>query len=287
MTGITRLLPTLRYTFCEGEVLEIDDRQFTASTSFVDTLSGPTPDCPQYQPYEIIAQSLLSISQEVTLCSGESLQVGSNWYTDAGTYVDSLSTPTGCDSVVITTISTGDIEVEITPSVVEVAFGESVPLMSLVSLSSEYTLSWQPPEAFSCTDCPAPLLQPVDSGVYQLVATDNLSGCADSASVQVTVQTCEKVYIPNAFSPNFDNVNDYFELFAEECFTRLISWRVFDRWGGLVYEVADQPLNKTFVGWDGQARGQAAEQGVYTYELLLERDNGTLKKTGGEVVVLR
>lgn len=287
LTGTTRLLPTLRYTFCEGETLLLDDRQFTASASFVDTLMGATADCPQYQTYEIIAQSLLSVNQDIRLCNGDSLRVGNNWYAVAGTYVDSLSTSTGCDSVVITTISTSSIDVEITPSVVEVAFGESVLLTSLVSLSSDYTLSWQPPEVFSCTDCPTPLLQPLDSGVYQLVATDILSGCADSATVQVTVQTCEKVYVPNAFSPNFDNVNDYFELFAEDCFTRLLSWRVFDRWGGLVYEVADQPLNNTFIGWDGQARGQAAEQGIYTYELLLERDNGTLKRIGGELVVLR
>ncbi|WP_367389450.1 gliding motility-associated C-terminal domain-containing protein [Lewinella sp. LCG006] len=286
LTGDTRLLPTISYTFCEGETLEIDGRQFTASTSFVDTLVGTTDNCPQYQPYVITAQPLQTINQEVALCSGESLQVGANWYTEAGIYMDALTTSAGCDSVVVTTISTSNIEVEVMPNVVDVPFGEWVQLMSIVSSSNDYNLSWQPAGAFSCTDCSSPLFQPVNSGVYQLIATDNLTGCTDSARIQVTVQTCEKVYVPNAFSPNFDNMNDSFELFAEECFTRLLSWRVFDRWGGLVYEAAEQDLNNRFIGWDGLIEGQPAAQGIYSYQLLLERNNGTRKKISGEVVLL-
>jgi gliding motility-associated-like protein len=287
LSGTTRLFPTLSYTFCQGDTLEVGNRLFTTSISFVDTLEGVIPNCPQFQPYEIIAQSELSFTQDVTLCFGDSLQVGNNWYTTAGTYVDSLSTPSGCDSVVITTINTGEIAVEITPASVEVEFGQSVQLMSTVSLSSSYNLSWFPQEAFSCVDCPTPLLQPQSSGVYQLFATDIPSGCIDSASVQVTVQTCEKVYVPNAFSPNFDEVNDYLQVFTENCFTQLISWRIFDRWGGLVFEAREQALDDNFIGWDGQVKGQPAAQGTYGYQLLLERANGTRKEILGDVLLLR
>lgn len=285
LTGDTRLFPTLRYTFCQGDTLEVDGRSFTMSTSFVDTLVGPDPDCPRFQPYEIVAQSLAPITQEVTLCRGERVQVGNNSYASAGAYVDSLSTATGCDSVVITTITTGEIEVEINPSIVEVELGGTVELVSSVSLSNTYTLSWQPPAAFSCTDCPAPLLQPEASGIYQVLATDTPSGCTDSASVQVTVLACENIFVPNVFSPNGDNVNDRLDVFAEGCFTRLLSWRIFDRWGGLVYEMTEQPLN-AFTGWDGMVNGQLAAQGVYGYHLVLERNNGTQKGIRGEVMVV-
>lgn len=287
LSGTTRFLPTLNFAFCQGDTLEVAGRQLTASTSFVDTLPGPTPDCPQYQPYEIIAQSLEAFTQEVTLCNGDSLPVGNNWYTNAGTYMDSLTTFAGCDSVVITIIKTGTIAVEVDPPVVDVEFGEEVQLMGVVSLSSDYSLSWQPPEAFSCADCPDPLLASSSSGTYQLIATDYPSGCTASATVEVSVATCEQVFVPNAFSPNGDQVNDRLEVFAEPCFTRLVSWRIFDRWGGQVYEAAEQPLLNSFTGWDGQARGQAATQGVYGYQLVLERADGSRKEIRGEVLILR
>jgi gliding motility-associated-like protein len=287
LSGTPRLFPTLSFTFCEGDTLQLGNRLFTSSISFIDTLEGPTPNCPQFQPYEIIAQSGLSFTQDITLCLGDSLQVGNNWYVTAGTYVDSLSTSSGCDSVMITTITTGAIEVEINPASVEVEFGQSVQLMSTVSLSSSYTLSWFPQEAFSCLDCPTPLLQPQASGFYQLFATDIPSGCVDSASVQVTVLTCENVYVPNAFSPNFDEVNDRLSVFAEDCFTQLISWRIFDRWGGLVFEATEQALNSNFLGWDGQVNGQPAGQGTYGYQLIVERANGTQKEMLGDVLLLR
>lgn len=287
LTGTTRLLPTLSYAFCQGDTLELAGRRFTTSTSFVDTLVGPMPDCPRFQPYEIVAQSLLSLTQDITLCQGDRLLVGNNSYDSAGTYVDTLSTAAGCDSVVTTNITTGAIDVGITPATIEVELGQTVQLMSTVTLSNDFNLSWQPTGAFSCTDCPAPLLQPTASGTYQLLATDILSGCTDSAAVEVRVLTCDKVFVPNAFSPNFDGVNDQLSVFAEGCFTRLISWRIFDRWGGQVYETADQPLSGGFIAWGGQTKGQPAAQGIYGYHLILERDNGTRMSIRGEVMLLR
>jgi gliding motility-associated-like protein len=287
LTGTTRLLPTLRYTFCEGDVLEVDGRRFTSSASFVDTLAGATPDCPRFQPYEIKAQPLLSFEQEVTLCHGDSLRVGNNWYTRAGTYIDSLSTPSGCDSIVITSINTGEIAVEISPPMAEVEQGQSLQLMSSVSFSSSYTLSWQPQEVFSCSDCPDPVLQASSSGVFQLTATDLPSGCADSAVIEVSVLACDQVFVPNAFSPNGDGVNDRLSVFTNSCFTRLLSWRIFDRWGALIYEVREQSLDNELLGWDGQVNGQPAEQGVYIYQLIMERSNGMQKAVRGDVMLVR
>lgn len=287
LTGARRVFPTLRYSFCQGDTLQAAGRLFTASASFVDTLAGPEPGCPLFQPYEVIAQPPRAVRQAVTLCHGDSLRVGNNWYARAGAYVDSLTTPAGCDSVVITTIATGGIDVELSPEAVEVEPGQSVQLMSSVSSSGTYTLSWQPREAFSCAACPSPVLQPLFSGAYRLIAIDIASGCADSAAVQARVLDCNQVFVPNAFSPNSDEVNDRLTVFAPNCFTRLLSWRIFDRWGSLVYEAAEQPLDDSFTGWDGQVNGQPAAPGVYAYQLILERTNGRQKLVRGEALLLR
>ena len=154
-------------------------------------------------------------------------------------------------------------------------------------MADSYTLSWQPAEAFSCTDCLDPILQPTASGEYTLTATDLISGCVTTTSIKVTIPSCEKVFVPTAFSPNRDGVNDRLTVFTDPCFARLISWRIFDRWGGLVYETDDQALLTSFEGWDGQHQGQPVAAGIYGYYLVLERDDGTQQVVRGDVMVLR
>lgn len=287
LMGETRVLSAQVYTFCQGDTLELDNQFYTSSTSIVDTLPSEFADCPRFQTYEIIAQPLQTFQQTIALCNGDSLQVGNSWYTSAGTYIDTLATPAGCDSVVFTTINTGGIRVSLEPENLEVELGQSVQLMTTVSLSDSYALSWQPSEAFSCDDCLDPLFQPSSSGVYQLIATDLTSGCTDSTRIEVKVQACDKVFVPTAFSPNGDGLNDRLGLFTQDCFTRLISWRIFDRWGAQVFELLDIPLNEDVIGWDGQVRGQLANRGVYIFQLILEQGDGTAIEIRGDVLLMR
>jgi gliding motility-associated-like protein len=170
---------------------------------------------------------------------------------------------------------------------VEVKLGQDLQLTSTVRLSGLYSLTWEPAVGLTCTDCPDPLLSTSVSGVYKVIATDIPSGCADSATVQVTILDCDQVFIPNAFSPNFDGVNDRLGLFTADCFTRLSSWRIFDRWGALVYEVNDQAMSSEYYGWDGQIKGQPASEGVYGYQIVLELENGVQKQFRGELLLMR
>lgn len=287
LMGETRVLSAEVFTFCQGDTLELDNQFYTSSTSIIDTLPGEFADCPRFQTYDIIAQPLQSVQQTVTLCNGDSLRVGDNWYTSAGTYIDTLATPAGCDSVVFTTINTGGIAVDLEPANLEVELGQSIQLMTTVSRSDSYSLSWQPPEAFSCNDCLNPLFQPSSSGVYQIIATDLPSGCIDSTRIEVKVQACDKVFVPTAFSPNGDGLNDRLGFFTQDCFTRLISWRIFDRWGAQVFELSDIPLAGDVVGWDGQVRGQLANRGVYIFQLILEQGDGTPIELRGDVLLMR
>jgi gliding motility-associated-like protein len=288
ISGERRVLPALQYTFCAGDTLEVAGRRFTTSQRFLDTLPGPDPNCPGFQPYELIAQPPQVLNQDITLCRGDSLRVGNNWYHNAGTYVDSLRTFSGCDSIVRTSIEIAEIGVELSPASSTLELGERIALQIDIISSTDYRLDWRPQQGLSCTDCLNPLLTPAASGTYQLITTDRPSGCQDSASIQVTVLSCEAVFVPNAFSPNFDRVNDQLELYTEDCFTRLVSWQIFNRWGGQVYELREQPLaGSALSGWDGFVDGQPAASGVYSYQLIVERNNGSLKRLSGEVILLR
>ncbi len=68
-------------------------------------------------------------------------------------------------------------------------------------------------------------------------------------------------YIPNAFSPNADDVNDKFEVYAT-CGFIDFDLKVFDRWGSLLFESSDPNQ-----AWDGTVRGKPLKTGVYIYAL--------------------
>ncbi len=78
-----------------------------------------------------------------------------------------------------------------------------------------------------------------------------------------------KVYLPTAFSPNGDDLNDKLELYSD-CFVRGFEVQVFDRWGNLVYSATN-----TDTVWEGQATS-AVSSGVYVIKVqyqLLDADN--------------
>lgn len=79
------------------------------------------------------------------------------------------------------------------------------------------------------------------------------------------------VYIPNAFTPNGDNINDQFTLrVSEDCEVLNFSMQIFDRWGRLVYE--SQSMDEE-LAWDGQFEGNRLNGGVYLYKVNIEMIN--------------
>jgi gliding motility-associated-like protein len=118
------------------------------------------------------------------------------------------------------------------------------------------------------------------SGEYTL--TGSLNGCSLSETVTVLFEDCEsKVYLPTAFSPNDDGINDTFQAYGLHF--QVESLKVFDRWGGLVYDGKGADAH-----WDGQGKGRPEQPGVFVY--ILEYTglvSGQLKRVSGEVTLVR
>ncbi len=105
-------------------------------------------------------------------------------------------------------------------------------------------------------------------------------GCLYDYFVEITTRDCAaRIYIPTAFSPNNDGINDLFTAYGENF--RLTSMRIFDRWGNLYF--SEEGAN---IAWDGSSRGRLAETGVYVY--VAEWVNELTGETGvlsGDVTV--
>ncbi|MBY0480083.1 MAG: gliding motility-associated C-terminal domain-containing protein [Chitinophagaceae bacterium] len=90
-----------------------------------------------------------------------------------------------------------------------------------------------------------------------------------SASINVSSICDAEIFIPTAFTPNGDGLNEKFKILTQPDY-QLNSFDIYNRWGEIVFRTTD--LNK---GWDGNFKGQLQPSGIYTYSISL-----TSLKTG-------
>ncbi len=100
---------------------------------------------------------------------------------------------------------------------------------------------------------------------------------------------CEAiVFVPNAFTPNFDGDNDeLFPFFGHDFPITNFQFRVFDRWGNLFYR---STINDGFTGWDGRVNGVAADIGIYVWSLefdLITPEGVKPYQVSGDVLLVR
>lgn len=100
-----------------------------------------------------------------------------------------------------------------------------------------------------------------DSGTYvvQLIVSNQV-GCVDTNSVEIRIKDVFYMYVPNAFSPNSDGVNEVFHLQYRGISDFNLS--IFNRWGEILWHT-DKPDES----WDGKYQGELVEQGVYFYSI--------------------
>ena len=124
-----------------------------------------------------------------------------------------------------------------------------------------------------------------ESGTYSVMVKHF---CGDKEfSKEVLFFNCTDLYIPNAFSPNFDGINDYFIILDGGDVINIKLLRILDRWGELVFEANDFMPNDRSYGWDGTFKGKPVSNGVYAYfSEILFRD-GSRKIISGDVSVIR
>lgn len=205
-----------------------------------------------------------------------------------GEYTATIRDTLGCEvTEQVTIVAPRDIVVEAGQDVL-IAFGDSIRLRGAVNLGDDLVYNWSPPLELSCTDCLTPYARPlINRNTYVLTALDTLNGCFYQDSVTVRVNQDRNVYIPNAFSPNGDGINDRFFVNADQSVSSINYLQVYGRWGGLLYEGLGITPNDPNTGWDGMVNGRAAAGQVVVYTMEVVFLDGTTRQYDGEVMLLR
>ena len=203
--------------------------------------------------------------------------IDTGWYavtvTDAHQCTAAASLRVGNDSA---------FSVAVTPDTATINLGTGVNI-TLSPIGSTFgNIEWIPSEGLSCSNCANPFATPTTSITYEALTTD-IHGCTASARVNITVIPSYEIFIPNAFTPNGDGSNDYFEVYGNKEAWKYFSVQVFDRWGEKVMDSNDPDFK-----WDGQFKGKQAPMAVYVYEVhLVYLDNHTDKLFKGTVTLIR
>ena len=112
-------------------------------------------------------------------------------------------------------------------------------------------------------------------GLYYVTVKDDW-GCFYSDSILVENQCVSEIYMPSAFTPNNDGLNDEFRVYSKAII--LEKMQIFNRWGELIFE--SDELND---GWNGED----APSGVYNYKILYLNSNNKHTQLIGVVTLIR
>lgn len=205
---------------------------------------------------------------------------------DKADYTLTITDRFGCSSVQAVNIPTPPLlEVDLGENQV-VQLGESLAL-SAISNYTDLIYNWTPDELLSCLNCPNPSIQPLEDLQVTVEVTNSL-GCTAIDSMLIAVEKNYPLYAPNVFSPNDDGINDYFTIFSNtNAAVSIQKLQIFDRWGKLLFEKLDFPLNEEFEGWDGYWNGKLAGAGVYVYLAEVTFIDNVVVLEAGSVAVIR
>jgi len=140
------------------------------------------------------------------------------------------------------------------------------------------TYSWSPQTLFDDPFVQTPVAKPKESLFVEVTGTDD-NGCSDEDSVYLGISDLD-FYVPDAFTPNGDGVND--ELIIRADGYKSFYLRIYNRWGQLVFESKD-PGNS----WNGRYKNAAQNIQTFGYVLELEPHNGDKVKKEGTITLFK
>lgn len=208
-------------------------------------------------------------------------------YTVGGTYTVSVTvtSPFGCSgsgSNQVTLIIYDSPDAEFAMSGTELSIIEPTVLFSDQCTNNTIGWLWDFGDTTTSTlSSPVHTYQRTGTFNVRLIA-ESFGGCTDTVTHLLEVNPEFTLFIPTAFTPNGDGINEVFFVYGAEISE--FNMKMYDRWGNLIFESAD-----LYEGWDGRAKGgtEIAQQDVYVYKVFVKDFEGKAHKYTGSVTLLK
>lgn len=205
----------------------------------------------------------------------------------AGEYTLVVATPGGCDTLYTFSISAGSrFAFDLGPNR-EINLGDSVTLAPMPPAPDSLNYRWRSTLGDSCTNCPTLTVRPTTTTTVSISGVED-SGCVTGDEVVILVNRDQLVYVPNAFSPNGDGVNETFRLYPGPAVASVESFQIYQRWGSLVWSATSTDPESPLSAWDGtMGDGKRLNAAVFVYQAQVRLFNGELVELVGDIVLMR
>lgn len=156
--------------------------------------------------------------------------------------------------------------------------GETTPFdITVAGGSGGFLYEWDNGFSLDCPTCEDPNASPNKSTIFTVAVTDS-RGCTQFYSITVEVDC--NVFVPNAFTPNLDEMNQYFTAHVGN--VQSFEMHIHNRWGQEIFSSYDKDL-----GWDGTYDGIPCPIDVYVYDIYIVMANGKEISLRGMVNLIR
>lgn len=196
-------------------------------------------------------------NESIRICNGESADIFGKTYTTSAIVRDTISSLIRCDTIYAIDLEIGGLQESM------LIFKKCAHESILIG-AHEYR----------------------DFGNYSQLLKDNY-GCDSTLHIRIDAEDERKCaegdcdfFIPNAFSPNQDGINDQWVVKAD--YIEMSQLNIFNRWGGQVFTSTGREAL-----WDGTSKGKPAESGNYVYLLKGKCANGFEFIRSGSVTLVR
>lgn|GEM_PF-5934891 len=293
---------------CGGEVYDFNGLFLDQPGLYIDTLQS-VAGCDSIIELDLVLLPVVVFAQDVLLCEGDTVFVGTRGYAEAGMYHDTIIAASGCDSIVMTTVTEALVNIVFidtticegeTYSIADSAYNlPGIYVDTLVAADGcdsiihlELSVLDTAIRFVDISICPGDTVMigndPVSMAGIYTVTLQTASGCDSTLIYNLTYHMKEfclneqcRIYAPNVFSPNGDGINDRFVLFPFN--VELSELTIYDRWGGILYYARE--VNPQ---WDGTSvSGKPAPPGVYVWLARGMCNTGELIHEFGDVTLIR
>ena len=271
---------------CKGESVIINDINYEVSGTYFQTLTA-TNGCDSILNITINETEQKESNLEFEICYGQTIFVNNIEYNSSGQYLQKLEAQTGCDSLLNIFINIGP---QINGLLIHnLCYGEKITVNnieydnsgnyqqiltsnsgcdSLLNINLVYYSEKYSEQEFSiCKGDTIELSGEIysSSGNFEQILVGE-AGCDSTLNLRISYKDedlcadglCGKFFIPNVFSPNFDGINDEFEVAVSN--VTITYMAIYNRWGGVVWN-----SSQTNPKWNGYFGELEAEPGVYVY----------------------
>ena len=156
-------------SLCSGQSITVGSSTYSSTGNYIDVLTASN-GCDSTVTTDLTVNSPVSSSQTVSLCSGQSVTVGSSTYSSTGVYVDVLTASNGCDSTVTTDLTVLQVNTSVTQVDNELTANEANVVYQWIDCSTSFAINGATSQTFTATS----------DGDYAVIVMSN--GCSDTST---------------------------------------------------------------------------------------------------------